>query len=208
MPCSNALKRFNQQASLTRTAISSLTRFFVESKGAKLTDLDGNVYTDYWCTHLAVILGHRHPTVLEAIKLQAEKGWHHGFVHELEVTHAEAITRHVPSAEMVRYASSGSEANFFAVRLARTFTKTTKIAKFEGWHGPCDPLHIAMNPPFDKLPSGGITKGSQQDTIVVPFNDFNGFKDRVKQEQLACVLLEPVLTAGGAFPLIDNFSKH
>lgn len=123
--------------------------FFVkESKGAKLTDLDGNVYTDYWCTHLAVILGHRHPTVLEAIKLQAEKGWHHGFVHELEVTHAEAITRHVPSAEMVRYASSGSEANFFAVRLARTFTKTTKIAKFEGgWHGPYDPLHIAMNLP-------------------------------------------------------------
>jgi glutamate-1-semialdehyde 2,1-aminomutase len=85
---------------------------------------------------------------LEAIKLQAEKGWHHGFVHELEVTHAEAITRHVPSAEMVRYTSSGSEANFFAVRLARTFTKTTKIAKFEGgWHGPCDPLHIAMNSP-------------------------------------------------------------
>ena len=123
--------------------------FFVKkSRAANVIDLDGNVYTDYWCTHMALILGHAHPAVMEAIKIQVENGWHYGFVHELEVTHSEAITKHVPSAEMVRHASSGSEANFFAVRLARTFTKTTKIAKFEGgWHGPYDPLHIAMNPP-------------------------------------------------------------
>ena len=183
--------------------------FFVKkSRGANVIDLDGNVYTDYWCTHMALILGHAHPAIMEAIKIQVENGWHYGFVHELEVTHSEAITKHVPSAEMVRHASSGSEANFFAVRLARTFTKRSKIAKFEGgWHGAYDPLHIAMKPPFDKPPSGGITKGSQEDTIVVPFNDFHGFEDRVKREKLAAVILEPVLFAGGCIPADREFVK-
>lgn len=183
--------------------------FFVKkSRGANVIDLDGNVYTDYWCTHMAMILGHAYPAVMEAIKGQAENGWHHGFVHELEVAHSEAITRNVPSAELVRHASSGSEANFFTIRLARTYTKRSKIAKFEGgWQGAYDPLHIAMKPPFDKLPSGGITKGSQQDTIVVPFNDFDGFEDRVKHEQLACVILEPVLFAGGCIPADREFVK-
>lgn len=184
--------------------------FFVKkSSGANLVDLDGNVYTDYWCSHMAMILGHAHPAVMEAIKGQAENGWHHGLVHELEVTHSEAITRHVPSAELVRHASSGSEANFFAVRLARTFTKRSTIAKFEGgWHGAYDPLHVAMKPPFDKAPSGGITKGSQEDTVVVPFNDFDGFTDRVKHEQLACIILEPVLFAGGCIPADREFIKE
>ena len=183
--------------------------FFVkESKGAKLTDLDGNVYTDYWCTHMAMILGHAHPVVMAAIKLQAEKGWHYGFGHELEVAHSEAITRNVPSAELVRYTSSGSEANFFAVRLARTFTKRSKIAKFEGgWQGAYDPLHLAIKPPFEKPVSGGITPGSQEDTIVVPFNDFHGFKNKVKGAKLACVILEPVLFAGGCIPAEREFVK-
>ena len=183
--------------------------FFVkESKGANLIDLDGNVYTDYWCAHMAMILGHAHPAVMQAIKLQAEKGWHHGFVHELEVAHSEAITRNVPSAELVRHASSGSEANFFAVRLARTFTQRAKVAKFEGgWQGAYDPLHLAIKPPFDRPVSGGITKGSQEDTVVVPFNDFEGFKGRIKKEQLACVILEPILFAGGCIPAEREFVK-
>lgn len=107
-----------------------------------------------------------------------------------------------------RHASSGSEANFFAIRLARTFTKRSKIAKFEGaWHGAYDPLHIAMKPPFYRPSSGGITTGSQQDTIVVPFNDFEGFKNRVKHEQLAAVILEPVLFAGGCIAADREFVK-
>ena len=181
--------------------------FFVkESKGAQLTDLDGNLFTDYWCTHMAMILGHGHPVVLEAIRTQAENGWHHGLSHELEVTHAEAITRHVPSAEMVRYTSSGSEAMLFAARLARTFTKRSKVAKLEGgWHGAYDPFHVAVKPPFDTPPSGGLTMGSQQDTVVLPYNDLEGFLAGVKGEKLACVVLEPVLTAGGMIPADREF---
>ena len=181
--------------------------FFVrEARGAKLIDLDGNAFTDYWCTHFAMILGHAHPTVMQAIKAQAEIGWHFGLAHELEVTHSETIAKHVRSAELVRYTSSGSEANFFAIRLARTFTKRNKIAKFEGcWHGAYDPLHIAMRPPFEKPLSGGITKASQQDTVVVPYNNLDGFLKLVKREKLACIILEPVLGAGGMIPAEKEF---
>ena len=117
--------------------------FFVrEARGAKLIDLDGNAFMDYWCTHFAMILGHAHPTVMQAIRTQTENGWHFGLAHELEVTLSETITKNVPSAELVRYTSSGSEANFFAIRLARTFTRREKIAKFEGcWHGAYDVGH-------------------------------------------------------------------
>ena len=181
--------------------------FFVkEAKGASLVDLDGNEYTDYWCTHFAMILGHAYPSVMQAIKAQAEKGWHFGLAHELEVTLSESIIRNVPSAELVRFASSGSEANLFAVRLARTHTGRKKIAKFEGcWHGAYDPLHIAVSPPFNKPASGGITQGSQEDTIVVPYNNLTGFLERVRGEELACVILEPLLGAGGMIPAEKQF---
>ncbi|MGP8068561.1 MAG: aspartate aminotransferase family protein [Candidatus Bathyarchaeia archaeon] len=183
--------------------------FFVrEARGAKLIDLDGNEYTDYWCTHFAMILGHAHPIVMQAIKNQAELGWHFGFEHELEVTLAETISKHMPSAEMVRYTSSGSEANFFAIRLARTVTKRDRIAKFEGgWHGAYDPLHIAVRPPFDKPLSGGITRSSQGDTVVVPYNDLEGFLEQAKRQELACVIVEPVLGAGGMIPADERFLK-
>jgi glutamate-1-semialdehyde 2,1-aminomutase len=183
--------------------------FFVRrAKGTTLVDLDGNKYTDYWCTHFAMILGHAHPKVMQAIRRQAEEGWHFGLAHELEVTLSESIIRNVPSAQLVRFASSGSEADLFAVRLARTFTKRKKIAKFEGcWHGAYDPLHIAVRHPFNEPPSGGITKGSQEDTIVVPFNDLSGFLDRVGTQDLACVILEPVLGAGGMIPAERGFLK-
>jgi glutamate-1-semialdehyde 2,1-aminomutase len=153
-----------------------------------------------------MILGHAYPSVMQAIKVQAEKGWHFGLAHELEVTLSETIIRNLPSAELVRFASSGSEANLFAVRLARTYTGRKKIAKFEGcWHGAYDPLHIAVSPPFDKPPSGGITRGAQEDTIVVPYNNLEGFLDRVGREELACVILEPLLGAGGMIPAEKQF---
>ena len=183
--------------------------FFVrEAKGARLFDLDGNEYTDYWCTHFAMILGHAYPSVMQAIKTQVEKGWHFGLAHELEVTASEKLCEHVPSSELVRFAGSGSEGNFFAVRLARTFTKHDKIAKFEGcWHGAYDPLHMAMRPPFDRPPSGGISRGSQQDTVTASYNDLDGFLKRVSHEKLACVILEPVLGAGGMIPAKKDFLK-
>jgi glutamate-1-semialdehyde 2,1-aminomutase len=183
--------------------------FFVrEAHGAKLIDLDGNAFTDYWCTHFAMILGHAHPKVMQAIKAQTENGWHFGVAHELEVTLSETLAKNVPSAELVRYTSSGSEANFFAIRLARTFTRREKIAKFEGcWHGAYDPLHLGMRPPLDQPLSGGITQASQKDTILVPYNDLDGYLKCVDKEKLACVILEPVMGAGGMIPAEKEFLK-
>ena len=181
--------------------------FFVkEAHGAKLIDFDGNSFTDYWCTHFAMILGHAHPVVMQAIKAQTEKGWHFGLAHSLEIELSEKIREHVPSAEMIRYTSSGSEANLFAIRLAKTFTKREKIAKFEDcWHGAYDPIHLAVRPPFNQTPSGGISKSSQADTIVVPYNNLDGFLSRAKTEKFACVILEPVLGAGGMIPAQREF---
>lgn len=82
--------------------------FYIRSaQGSKVIDIEGNQYTDYWCTHFSMILGHSHPKVKEAIKEQLDKGWNFGLVHELEVRHAELINRHVPSAEMIRFSNSG-----------------------------------------------------------------------------------------------------
>jgi len=183
--------------------------FYVDkAQGSKVVDIDGNSYTDYWCTHFSMILGHSHPNVKAAIERQLDKGWNFGLVHELEVRHAELIKRLVPSAEMIRFSNSGTEANMYAVRLARTFTKRSLIGKFEGgWQGGYDALHCATKPPFDKLPSGGLTKGALNDTIVLPYNDLDGARKKVDGKKLACVIVEPVLGAGGMIPAEPEFLK-
>jgi glutamate-1-semialdehyde 2,1-aminomutase len=178
------------------------------AQGSKLFDIDGNVYTDYWCAHFALILGHRHPEVVKAVKEQVEKDFHYGVTHELEAELAEQIVRMVPSAELIRFSGSGTEANMYAVRLARTYTGRNGIGKFEGnWHGAYDPLHVAMKPPFEEPASGGLTPGSLADTVVLPFNDLDGVRKRMQGKQLACVLVEPVMGAGGMIPADREFLK-
>jgi glutamate-1-semialdehyde 2,1-aminomutase len=183
--------------------------FYIRSaQGSKVIDIEGNQYTDYWCTHFSMILGHSHPKVKEAIKEQLDKGWNFGLVHELEVRHAELINRHVPSAEMIRFSNSGTEANMYATRLARTFTGRSLIGKFEGgWHGGYDALHCATKPPFEVLPSGGLTRGALADTIILPFNDLDGTRRIIGKRELACVVVEPVLGAGGMIPADREFLR-
>ncbi|MGC9106543.1 MAG: aminotransferase class III-fold pyridoxal phosphate-dependent enzyme, partial [Thermoprotei archaeon] len=100
---------------------------------------DGEKYLDLVLGYGPLILGHAHPKVLEAIVRQAERGWLYGTPSRLEVELAKKITRHVPSAEMVRFVSSGTEATMTAIRLARGFTKRKKVLKFAGnYHGAHD----------------------------------------------------------------------
>ncbi len=183
--------------------------FYVDSAhGSKIVDVDGNQYTDYWCTHFSMILGHSHPRVKEAIEKQLLKGWNFGLVHELEVRHAELIKRFVPSAEMIRFSNSGTEANMYASRLARVYTKRQLVGKFEGgWHGGYDALHCAIKPPFDASPSGGLTRGALNDTIVLPYNDLDGTRRIVGKRDLAAVIVEPVQGAGGMIPADREFLK-
>lgn len=182
--------------------------YTAKAKGSKLYDVDGNQYVDFWLGHTALILGHSPPAVVEAVKKQLENGTHYGTSHQLEIQLAKQIAKMVPSAEMVRFTNSGTEANMYATRLARAYTSRTKIAKFEGgWHGGYDALHTSVKPPFDIPESAGLTTGALQDTIVLPYNDLHGVKEKLKDEEVASIVIEPVLGAGGGIPAEGEFLK-
>jgi len=182
--------------------------YTARAKGSKLFDVDGNEYVDFWLGHTALILGHSPPIVVEAVKKQIENGTHYGTSHELEIKLAEQIEKIVPSAEMVRFTNSGTEANMYATRLARAYTGRTKIAKFEGgWHGGYDALHTSVKYPFNIPESAGLTAGALQDTIVLPFNDLEGVSERLKNKEVASITIEPVLGAGGGIPAENEFLK-
>jgi glutamate-1-semialdehyde 2,1-aminomutase len=178
------------------------------AKGSKLYDVDGNEYVDFWLGHTALILGHSPPAVANAVNKQLENGTHYGTCHELEIELAEKMVKMVPKVEMVRFTNSGTEANMYATRLARAYTGRNKIAKFEGgWHGGYDALHVGVKHPFNVPESAGLTEGATQDTILLPFNDLNGVKAKLKNEEVASIVMEPVLGAGGGVPVEKEFLK-
>jgi len=185
--------------------------YTARAKGCKLYDVDGNEYIDFWLGHTALILGHSPPAVVRAVKKQLEKGTHYGTAHELEIALAEQISKMIPTAEMVRFTNSGTEANMYAVRLARAYTGRRKIAKFEGgWHGGYDALHKAVKPPYNLPESAGLTSGALEDTIVLPFNDVKSVRERLKgnENEVAAIIIEPVLGSGGAIPAEREFLKE
>src|SRR5579863_7517225 len=112
--------------------------FIERAAGSRKWDVDGNEYVDYLGGHGALIVGHNHPAVLDAVMAQAAKGSHYGASHELEVEWAELIRQMIPSAERVRFTNSGTEATLLALRLARAFSGKNKIIRFaghfHGWH--------------------------------------------------------------------------
>ena len=178
------------------------------AKGSRIWDVDGNEYLDFWMGHAAIIMGHAYEPVIRAAKEQLELGAHLGFCHEWEIKLAEIVTKMVPSVRLFRATNSGTEANMYAIRLARAYTRKSKIAKFEGhWHGGYDALHKAVNPPLDKPASLGLTDCVMNDTIVLPFNDLDGVRQKVKGENLACIILEPVMGSNGMIPADREFLK-
>jgi len=182
--------------------------YTAEARGSKLYDVDGNEYIDFWLGHTALILGHSPPKVIKAVMEQLEKGTIYGTSHELEVKLAEQVAKMVPSAEMIRFTNSGTEANMYAVRLARAYSGRNKIVKFEGgWHGGYDALHVGVKYPFDVPEAAGLTAGALQDTVVTPFNDLEGVRQKVKGEAIAAVIIEPVLGSGGGIPAEKEFLK-
>jgi glutamate-1-semialdehyde 2,1-aminomutase len=175
--------------------------------GRKLIDADGNEYTDYWIGHGAKIMGHNYPPVMEVIRKQLELGIHVGLPHEWEIRLAEQIHMMVPSIEKVRFTNSGTEANMYAVRLARAYTKRAAIAKFEGnWHGGYDTLHVAVSPPYDKV-YAGLTNGAIKDTIILPYNNLEVVEKAVEKNEIAGIIVEPVAGAGGMIPAERQFLK-
>jgi glutamate-1-semialdehyde 2,1-aminomutase len=168
------------------------------AKGVKLFDVDGNIYTDYWVGHGALILGHAHDLLIEAITKQLPNGTHFGFSHEHEINLAEKVIRHIPSAEMIRFTNSGTEANMYGTRISRAYTGRNKMLKIEGgWHGGYDSLHAYVTRPYGRSESAGLNQKVTQDTFAVPFNNLEAATEIANKNELACIIIEPVMGAAG-----------
>ncbi|MEM2947232.1 MAG: glutamate-1-semialdehyde 2,1-aminomutase [Candidatus Bathyarchaeia archaeon] len=206
---------YERAKSVLPQGVSYGIRFFepypfytAKAKGSKLYDVDGNEYVDFWMGHGAHILGHSPAIVVDAVKKQVENGTQYGTSHELEVALAEQVVRMVPSAEMVRFTNSGTEANMYAIRLARASTGKSKIIKFEGgWHGGYDALHVGVKYPFVVPESAGLTVGATQDTELAVFNNLEDVEAKASKESVAAIIIEPVLGAGGCIPAEKEFLK-
>jgi glutamate-1-semialdehyde 2,1-aminomutase len=178
-------------------AVGGTPVFIREAQGAYVTDVDGNRYLDYVLSWGPMIAGHAHPAVVEAIRDAALRGTSYGAPTEAETELARRIVKHVPSVELVRFCSSGTEATANAIRLARGFTGREKIIKFAGcYHGCADPFLIAagssaltMGVPDSK----GVTAGTARDTINVPYNDAAAVRAVFENNprEIAAVIVEP-----------------
>ncbi len=177
--------------------------FIQRAAGSKIYDVDGNEFIDYVCSWGPMILGHAHPQVVEAIRMAAEKGTSYGAPTELEVELARMITKAVPSVEMVRMVSSGTEATMSALRLARAYTKRDKILKFEGcYHGHSDSLLVKAGSgvaTFGIPDSPGVPDQLAKLTLNVPYNNLEAVEAIFKSqgEEIAALILEPVVGNAG-----------
>ncbi len=177
--------------------------FVKNGKGSKIWDVDGNEYIDLWMGHYTHILGHQPKVIIEAIEKQLKEGIHWGILFEKQVEWAELICELVPSAEMVRFCCSGTEATMYGVRLARAFTGKKTILKIAGgWHGGNSDLTVGIKRPYEKEESLGLLPELQRYTKVIPFNDIEGSQEIIEQNRndLAGIILEPVVGEGGFSP--------
>ncbi|CDQ21790.1 aspartate aminotransferase family protein [Halobacillus karajensis] len=191
------------------------------AEGSKLYDIDHNEYMDYLLSYGALIHGHGHPEVYEAVMKQMKSSGTtiFGTPHELEMVMAEKLISLYPGIEMVRYTNSGLEATLLALRTARAYTGKPKIAKFEGhYHGGYDQVLLSVNPEHEKsgdaaqpnsVPeSHGLPEYYQKNTIMLPFNDFPSTEKilRTCKEDISAIIMEPV--QGGFIPAEKEFIKQ
>ena len=185
--------------------------FVAKAKGSKLYDVDGNSYIDYVLSWGPMILGHANPAVIKAIKKAASDGTSYGAPTELETTLAKMVIDAVPSIEMVRMVSSGTEATMSAIRLSRGFTGRDKIIKFEGgYHGHADSLLVKAGSgaaTFGVPDSPGVPAGLAGNTITCPYNDIDAVKAAMDREgkNVACIIVEPVAGNMGCVPPVPGF---
>ena len=179
-------------------------------QGAHKWDVDGHELIDYWSGHGALLLGHGHPAIVAAVQRQMERGTHPGACHEGEIEWGRWVQRLVPSAERVRFVSSGTEATLMALRLARLFTGRPRVLKFAGhFHGWHDFLVPAPTLPIDGKPTPGIPAEIAQETVIIPPNDANLVERTLRGDAgIGCVILEPTGGHWGAVPIRGPFLRE
>ncbi len=194
-------------------AVGGTPVFFEKAKGSLLYDADGNTYIDYVGSWGPMLLGHAWPPVIEAVKKAAEKSTSFGAPTEVEIELAELILDMVPGLEKIRMVNSGTEACMSAIRVARGYTERDKIIKMEGcYHGHGDSFLIKAGSgalTFGTPSSPGVTKGTAQDTLTTQYNDLEGVKKLLEENEneVAAVILEPVPGNMGCIPPAEGYLK-
>jgi glutamate-1-semialdehyde 2,1-aminomutase len=183
--------------------------FIDHGAGAEIVDVDGNAYIDYVCSWGALVAGHAHPSVLEAVAAAAARGTSFGAPTALEVELAEEVARRVPAAQMLRMASSGTEAAMTAIRLARAHTGREIVVKFAGaYHGHSDGLlaQAGSGLATQGIPaSPGVPAAIAAATVVVPWNDRAALTQALERHAVAAIIAEPCPANMGLIPPVDGF---
>jgi glutamate-1-semialdehyde 2,1-aminomutase len=185
--------------------------FLARGEGSRVFDVDGNEYIDYIGSWGPLLLGHRHPAILDALREALDIGTSFGAPTEREVEFAEQIHRAMPSVEMVRLVNSGTEAAMAAIRVARGFTGRDVIIKFEGcYHGHVDSLLVKAGSglaTFGISDSAGVPASFSATTIALPFNSPEAVEEAFQRhgERIAGVIVEPVVGNAGCIPPADGF---
>jgi glutamate-1-semialdehyde 2,1-aminomutase len=178
-------------------AVGGTPVFVKSASGCTITDLDDNTYIDYVMSWGPLILGHAHREVVVAVQEAATRGTSYGAPTELESDLAELIATMVPSIDMVRFCSSGTEATMHALRLARGVTKREKVVKFAGcYHGCADPFLVSAGSSALSIgvpDSAGVAQGAIRDTIVAPYNDLEAVREifKTQGQLIAAIIAEP-----------------
>jgi glutamate-1-semialdehyde 2,1-aminomutase len=221
MQNSKSVDLFNKARQLIPGGVNSPVRacnavggqpiFIERGDKSRLYDVDGNDYIDYVMSWGPLVLGHRPPEVIQALKEVLETGTSFGAPTHLEIQLAEQVVELVPSVEMVRMVNSGTEATMSAIRLARGVTGRNIIIKFDGcYHGHADTLLVAAGSGVATLNipgSPGVPESVTQNTMSLPYNDIAGFRQVMAQkgDQVAGVILEPVAGNMGMVPPREGF---
>ncbi|WP_257350695.1 aspartate aminotransferase family protein [Pseudalkalibacillus decolorationis] len=189
-----------------------------KGKGAYLYDLDGNEYIDYLLSYGALMLGHGHPDVIQAIQTQIDEDgtFLFGTPHRLEIEMGKKIQQLYPSMELIRYTNSGTEATLLAIRMAYAYTGKHKVAKFEGhYHGGYEQVLLSVNPsiheagpehqPNAVIESKGVDPYHEEHTVILPFNNLDATAEILtkRKDEIAAVILEPI--QGGYIPAEQSF---
>jgi glutamate-1-semialdehyde 2,1-aminomutase len=215
-----AVKAMPGGTTRTTTYFDPYPLYIDRGEGCRIWDVDGVDRIDMLGNYTAMILGHSHPKVVEAINKQAARGTAFAAANPIEVELATLLCERVKSLDLVRFCNSGTEATMFAMRLARAFTGRPKIARIEGgYHGTHDHAEVSTHPepaeagpadrPTARPDSIGTPRWALEDTVVLPFNNPDAAERILREEgrgdQVAAVILEPIIGAGGVIAATTEF---